>query len=108
MIARRGFLGSMLAAAAAPAIITTPGILMPVRNIELFPLQVSGLFRVHDAFDKRTMEMVLHKAARRAGVTGSVSTVMLQPAPHDGDPLGQCGYVGWKGIAMLPLAFAPR
>lgn len=33
MTTRRGFLGAILAAAAAPAIITTPGILMPVRKI---------------------------------------------------------------------------
>lgn len=30
---RRSFLGAMLAAAAAPAIITTPGLLMPVKKL---------------------------------------------------------------------------
>jgi hypothetical protein len=33
MIARRGFLGGLLAALAAPAIIRTPGLLMPVKAL---------------------------------------------------------------------------
>ncbi len=41
---RRGFLTGMLALGAAPAIITTPGLLMPVRAIALPFNDGSGLF----------------------------------------------------------------
>lgn len=37
---RRGFLGGILAACAAPAVITRAGVLMPVRNMLLPPQEV--------------------------------------------------------------------
>lgn len=47
MIGRRGFLGGILAAAAAPAIITTPGLLMPVRKIINDPFGTRGFLPVN-------------------------------------------------------------
>ncbi len=47
MTTRRGFLGGILAAAAAPAIITTPGVLMPVRKIINDPFGTRGFLPVN-------------------------------------------------------------
>jgi hypothetical protein len=43
MLARRGFIGGLLGALAAPAIIR-PGLLMPVRVIEDYEVRMSGFY----------------------------------------------------------------
>lgn len=47
MIERRGFIGGLIAALAAPAIIRTPGLLMPVRSFDpiVGPIYPNGPYK---------------------------------------------------------------
>lgn len=49
MTTRRGFIGAVLASAVAPAIITTPGLLMPVRRPIIFDYRVEK-FRIYKTY----------------------------------------------------------
>lgn len=90
MISRRGFLGGLAAALAAPAIIRTPGLLMPVRplrvasehlgdalpylgveHVEWYGVRVSHLWPRAAILDLPGARLVLGKMAFEAGVFGS-------------------------------------